>query len=105
MSTPKPTIDIEGVAPRTSWLPTLREAAIEVFSTMAGATVTAPPDNTDNHVLVLSQITGMMVTGMIGIAGPLSATLSLCCSTHSAIKMASQMLGVTVEEATAQQCD
>ncbi len=45
------------------------------------------------------------VTGMVGIAGSLCATFSLRCSLASATMIASQMLGVPADEATAQKCD
>jgi len=75
----------------------LRETAVEVFSTMVGVTVTVP---NEGDLPVLAH-----VTGMIGIAGPLSAVFSLRCSEHSAIMLASQMLGVSLGQATAQKCD
>ncbi len=64
---------------------------------MVGAMVLAP--ETGNH-LVLSE-----VTGMVGIAGPLSATLSLRCSKDSATRIAAQMLGISPDKAAAQKCD
>ena len=64
---------------------------------MVGAELTTPTDPKD---LLVTQI-----TGMVGIAGAVSATFSLRCSTQSATKIASQMLGVAVEEAAAQQSD
>lgn len=84
------------VVPRSDWPAILRDTAIEVFGTMAGATVTLA----DANVPVLAHI-----TGMVGIAGPLSATFSLRCSLLSATKIASQMLGVSMEEAKEQKCD
>jgi chemotaxis protein CheX len=45
------------------------------------------------------------VTGIIGIAGPLSALFCLRCSESAATLIASQMLGVAVEEAAAQKGD
>ena len=45
------------------------------------------------------------VTGMVGIAGALSATLTLRCSNQAASRIASQMLGVAIDEAAAQQSD
>jgi chemotaxis protein CheX len=85
------------VLPRNDWPVILRDTTIEVFSTMVGAKVAAPEDRTTP---VLAH-----VTGMVGIAGPLSATFSLRCSLLSATKIASQMLGVTMDEAAAQKCD
>jgi chemotaxis protein CheX len=82
---------------RETWPAVLRETTVEVFSTMVGATVTTPDKS---GVPVVEQ-----VTGMVGIAGPLSATVSLRCSLQSATTIASQMLGVPLEEAAAQKCD
>jgi chemotaxis protein CheX len=64
---------------------------------MVGVSVVRP-DN--NDVPIVAQ-----VTGMVGIAGPLSATLSLRCSLNCAVQIASQMLAVSLEEAAAQKCD
>ncbi|MGA2415073.1 MAG: chemotaxis protein CheX [Candidatus Sulfotelmatobacter sp.] len=97
MSSPQPALGAAGVAPRSAWAATLRETTIEVFTTMVGTAVTAP-ENED--FAVFSE-----VTGMIGIAGPLSAILSLRCSMCSAALIVSQMLGVSVDEAAALKCD
>ena len=64
---------------------------------MVGAMILTPEGG--DH-LVLSE-----VTGMVGLAGPLSATLSLRCSMDSATRLASQMLGVSLDQAAAQKCD
>lgn len=64
---------------------------------MVGVCVTAP-ENGD--VPVVSE-----VTGVVGIAGPVSATFSLRCSQNAAIAIASGMLAVSREEAAAQKCD
>ncbi len=64
---------------------------------MVGAMVLTP--EAGNH-LVLAE-----VTGMVGIAGPLSATLSLRCSLDSATRIAAQMLGTTPDKAAAHKCD
>ncbi len=45
------------------------------------------------------------VTGMVGIAGSLSAIFSLRCSSNSATMIASQMLGVPLDQAAPQRCD
>ncbi len=97
MSSPQTASNAAGVAPRTAWPATLRETTIEVFTTMVGAALTAPENE---EVAVLAE-----VTGMIGIAGPLSAILSLRCSMRSAALIVSQMLGVSVEEVAALKCD
>lgn len=64
---------------------------------MVGADLKVPPDPAVPK--------STEVTGMVGIAGALSATFSLRCSSWSASKIASQMLGVAIEDAAAQQCD
>jgi len=97
MSAPQTANNPAAVAPRIAWPAVLRETTIEVFTTMVGTAVTAP--ETEN-LPVQAQ-----VTGMIGIAGPLSATLSIRCSLLSASQIVSQMLRVSVEEAAALKCD
>jgi chemotaxis protein CheX len=97
MSAPPQANPAGAASPRTAWRAILRETAVEVFSTMVGVTVTAPEEG---NVAVLAQ-----VTGMVGIAGPLSAIFSLRCSLHCATSIASQMLGVSMDEAGAQKCD
>ncbi len=64
---------------------------------MVGAMVLTP--ETGTH-LILAE-----VTGMVGIAGPVSATLSLRCSMDSASRIAAQMLGISPDKAAAQKCD
>ena len=85
------------VADRTQWAAILRETAVEVFSTMVGVTVLFPGD------AVLPRPAG--ITAMVGIAGRLSATVSLRCSLQSATSIASHMLGVPAEEGAAQKSD
>jgi chemotaxis protein CheX len=82
------------VAPATKWPEILATSAIEVFSMMVGSTVTLP----EREGLPVQA----NITGMVGIAGAFSAVFSLRCSTQSATKMASQMLGVPVDDAAAQ---
>jgi chemotaxis protein CheX len=86
-----------GALLRKDWPVILGETAVEVFSTLVGATMTAPETGA---VPLLAQ-----VTGMVGIAGPLSAVFSLRCSLQSATTFASQILGVSREEAAARTCD
>ncbi len=85
------------VSPRNAWPGILRDVVVEVFFMMVGAMILTPEGG--DH-LVLSE-----VTGMVGLAGPLSATLSLRCSMDSATRLASQMLGVSLDQAAAQKCD
>jgi chemotaxis protein CheX len=95
-ATPK-THPASAVSPRNAWPAILRDTVVEVFFMMVGAMVLTP--ETGDHP-VLAQ-----VTGMVGIAGPLSATLSLRCSMDSATRIAAQMLGITPDKAAAQKCD
>lgn len=97
MSAPSPSNDPTTIFSREAWPAILRETAAEVFLTVLGVTVVIPGIG---NVPVQDQ-----VTGMVGIAGPLSATFNLRCSLQSATLIASKMLGVPVEEAAAQKCD
>jgi len=85
------------VVPGNDWRGILGEAAIEVFSMMVGVQITAPQNGL--HPVFAN------VTGTVGIAGAISAILSLRCSTKSAINIASAMLGIPAEDAAPQQCD
>lgn len=64
---------------------------------MVGAPLLAPEEDDQ---MVFSE-----VTGMVGIAGPISATFSLRCSGDTATRIAAQMLDIPVNEAAAQKCD
>src|SRR5277367_3916569 len=97
MSSPQTASKAVTVTPRSAWPTTLRETAIEVFTTMVGAAVTTP----EKEVVPAH----FEVTGIIGIAGPLSAILTLRCSARSAALIVSQMLGVSVDEAASLKCD
>jgi chemotaxis protein CheX len=97
MSAPSPVRDARAVLPQTAWPDVLRETAIEVFATMVGATL---KNSETNDVPALAQM-----TGMVGIAGPLIAVFSLRCSERAATTLASQMLGVSLEDAAAQKRD
>jgi chemotaxis protein CheX len=89
--------DGKSVAPRSEWLGILRDATAEVFSMMVGSTVVTP-ETADCPV-------SAYITGVIGITGAVSAILTVRCSDASATKVASQMLGVSTEEAAAQKSD
>jgi CheY-specific phosphatase CheX len=97
MSTTPKMQSATAVSPRNEWPAILRVTIVQVFFMMVGAMVLTP--ETGDH-LVLSE-----VTGMVGIAGPLSATLSLRCSLDSATLIAAKMLGIPPEQAVAQRCD
>ncbi len=85
------------VAPMNEWMSILCEAATEVFSMMVGVKLNTP---LDTELPVLAN-----VTGMVGIAGAISAIFSFRCSELSANKIASKMLGVSLADAANQQCD
>ncbi len=95
------------VRPRAVWWVVLRDASVEVFSMMAGATVVVPetkadpvliPEPADSSVLAY-------VTGVIGIAGAVNAIFSLRCTQHAATRFAAQMLGISPAEADSQKSD
>ena len=94
------------VMPRAAWPGVLREATLEVFSTMVGVTLNASPAAEE---LVASQAADASlvahVTGMIGIAGAVRAVFSLHCSENAATRIASLMLAISAEEAAAQKSD
>lgn len=92
-----PKSDAEVVIPRNAWPGILRDAAVEVFFMMVGAMVLTP--ETGDHPVQAQ------VTGMVGIAGPLTATFSLRCSLETATQIAAQMLGVPPAQAAAQRYD
>jgi len=85
-----------------AWGAVLREATIEVFSTMVGVTVDIPPAPTP-----VSPEASLVayVTGMIGIAGAMRAVFSLRCSDDAAAKIASKMLCMSIEEAASAKSD
>jgi len=74
------------------WREILRNASKEVFSMMVGAQATEP-ENGDPPVAA-------NITGMVGLAGELCGVLTIRCSTKSASKIASQMLGVDIMQAS-----
>jgi chemotaxis protein CheX len=75
----------------------MHNTTAEVFSSMVPGTVVFPENEKP-------EVAGG-ITGMVGIAGPLSATLSFRCSLESATWMASRMLGLELEEAEAERSD
>ncbi len=90
---PVNSIEPGSVLPRTAWHAILTETVIEVFSIMVGVNVTLSSD--DSRFIT-------QVTGIIGIAGAIRASFILQCSTASAIKLASQMLGISPDALDAQ---
>ena len=105
--TDKSTDQGELITPRAAWSGVLREATLEVFSTMVGVTLDAPSATVSEPVASEPADTSVIayVTGMIGIAGAVRAVFSLRCSDHVATRIASQMLSISVEEAIAQKSD
>lgn len=85
------------VAPRANWRGLLSEAATEVFSMMAGAQL-APAAGVESTRT-------NNVTGTVSIAGAVRAVFSFRCSTEAAARIASGMLGISVEEAAGQKWD
>jgi chemotaxis protein CheX len=86
----------QSAALRESWRGILCASAQEVFSMMVGAELTTADAKSEKK---------SEVTGMVGIAGDLSATFTLRCAEKSAVRIAAQMLGIATEEAAAQQYD
>ncbi len=98
MSSPK-LIEPTSALPRTVWQEILCQTAIEVFSIMVGVHVTAPGNAAPAFL--------PQMTGMVGIAGAVRAIFTLQCSLASSVKIASQMLGVSVDDPDTQKaaCD
>ncbi|MGA9526716.1 MAG: chemotaxis protein CheX [Terriglobales bacterium] len=97
----------DSVTPRDQWWGILRDATVEVFSMMAAAEIVVPQSGDRPLVVAEPSESSVLayVTGMIGIAGAMRAVFSLRCSETTAVKLASHMLGMTEEEATAQRSD
>ncbi len=107
MTTPKTASKSEFVVPRSQWWVALRDATLEVLSPMFGTAVAVPQPGNDPAIVLEradSEVT-KYVTGMVGIAGPMRAILSLTCSERAATKIASHMLGISSDEAAGQRTD
>lgn len=76
---------------RQCWLPTLQLAVQEVFELMLDYTLILPPERPAEE--------GLDLTSMVGMAGQLCGLLSVRCSTKSAARIASRMLGIEADEA------
>jgi len=87
------------VAPigRECWLPTLQLALQEVFDLMLACPLEIPA--------VPPPIEGLDITSMVGLAGQLCGILTVRCSSKSAARMASRMLGTPTEKAGNQMWD
>ena len=92
-------VEPTSVVPRTAWHGVLTETSIEVFSIMVGVNVVIAPRDASP---MPSQ-----VTGVVGIAGAIRANFILQCSRESAVKLASQMLGIAPDSEDSQKaaCD
>jgi len=109
MTTPKVADKATGetVTPRPGWGDVLREAAVEVFSTMIGVTLHFPAevDNLPVDAAPPDKSSLAYVTAMIGIAGAMRAVFSLRCSDRAATRVASRMLAISAPEAAAHSGD
>ena len=74
-----------------NWLPVLQIASQEVFELMLGSRLEIPSNAPAEENLDL--------TSMVGLAGQLSAVLTVRCSSKSAALMACRMLGVDADAA------
>ena len=71
------------------WIPLLEVSVREVFELMLGCELAAFDPNVEEE---------LDVTSMVGLAGELCGVLSVRCSKHSAVIIASKMLGVEPEK-------
>lgn len=76
---------------RDCWLPTLQLAMQEVFELMLACPLEVPREPPSEE--------GLDITSMVGLAGQLCGILSVRCSSKSAARMASRMLGIDAETA------
>ncbi len=92
-------IEPTAVLPRSAWPSALAETAVEVFAIMVGATITAAVSDGPQAPAE--------VTGIVGIGGAIRANFILQCSSAASIKIASQMLGISLEDPDSQKaaCD
>jgi chemotaxis protein CheX len=97
MSAREKTKPAKTVSPRNEWPALLRDAVVEIFFMMVDAMVLTP-ETGDHQVLA-------EVTGVVGFAGALSATLSLRCSQDSATRITAKMLGIPPGQAAVHKCD
>lgn len=95
MNAPHPALS--DPAGRECWLPTLQLAMKEVFELMLGCPLQVPADPP------LEQ--GFDITAMVGMAGQLCGVMSVRCSSKSAARMTSRMLGIEVEKACPEMWD
>lgn len=82
---------LTSAAARENWLPTLQLAMQEVFDLMLASPLQVPAQPPAEQ--------GLDITSMVGLAGQLCGVLSVRCSTKTAGRMASRMLGIEAEKA------
>jgi chemotaxis protein CheX len=80
------------------WNPILEMAAREVFELMLGCKLKQAPATTDANE-------NFDVTSMVGLAGKLCGLLSIRCTGKAAVLIASKMLGVDTDKASAEMQD
>ena len=85
-----PKVEPANVIPCTDWASVLLETAIEVFATMAHATVSARKDSAPQPE--------HLVTALVGIAGAIRAKIILKGRRESAAQLALQMIGIAPED-------
>jgi chemotaxis protein CheX len=76
---------------RECWLPTLQLAMQEVFDLMLASPLEIPSQPPPED--------GLDITAMVGLAGQLCGVLTVRCSSKTAGRMASRMLGIEAEKA------
>jgi chemotaxis protein CheX len=69
----------------------LQIAAQEVFELMVGCPLQVPPEPPAEQ--------GLDITAMVGLAGQLCGVLTVRCNSKSAVRMASEMLGIEADQA------
>jgi chemotaxis protein CheX len=82
---------------RECWLPTLQLAMQEVFELMLACPLDVPSEPPAEE--------GLDITAMVGLAGQLCGILSMRCSSKSAARMASRMLGIDAEKVGSEMWD
>jgi len=85
-----PRTTVTPFAVRQGWLPTLQLAVQEVFELMLACPLAIPSDPMPEE--------GLDVTSMVGMAGRLCGVLTVRCSTKSAARIASRMLGIEAQK-------
>ena len=85
--------------PQSAWPAALRETAAKVFSIMTGEGIDFDPNS--------PALAGIQTTGVVGIAGAVRANFIVRCSASTACRLASQMLGIPLDDPGAEKasCD